>query len=202
MQRDILGVDNVSYIVMKSAIEDMEAAKEEARFVLRDEHDIDNPEQNQEKDDVFVSSQSDAEDIVGVVGGVLTILLASIAAISLLVGGIGIMNIMLVSVSERTKEIGLRKSLGTTYKEILQQFLMESVILTLTGGIIGILFGIGTSVVSAVIISEFVSGWSVKIPASGIILGFVVATAVGLIFGIYPARRAAKLDPIDALRYE
>lgn len=201
MQRDVMGVDHVSYIVMK-ALGDIEIAKEEARFILRDEHDIDNPERDIEKDDFFVSSQSDAVEIVGVVGGVLTILLASIAAISLVVGGIGIMNIMLVSVTERTKEIGLRKSVGATYRAILQQFLLESVLLTLIGGLIGVVIGVVLSVTSALIVGQYLDGWEVSVSIQAIVLGVIVATAVGVLFGIYPARRAAKLEPVDALRYE
>lgn len=201
MQRDVLGVDYVSYISMR-AIDDIEIAKDEVRFILRDEHDIDNPERDPEKDDFFVSSQSDAVEIIGVIGGVLTILLASIAAISLIVGGIGIMNIMLVSVTERTKEIGLRKSVGATYQEILQQFLLESVLLTLIGGLFGVIIGVVFSVGSALVVQQYLEGWDVSVSVQAIVLGVIVATAVGVLFGIYPARRAAKLEPVDALRYE
>lgn len=200
MQR-ITGDDHVTYIVMR-AIGDIEVAKDEARYVLRDAHDIENPTGLQEKDDFYVSSQSDATEIIGIVGDVLTILLASIAAISLLVGGIGIMNIMLVSVTERTKEIGLRKSLGAQHREILQQFLAESILLTLAGGLLGVVIGVVTSYASGLIVAQFVSGWEPVIPIIGIALGLFVATGVGLIFGMYPAQRAAKLDPIEALRYE
>lgn len=201
MQRDLLGVDHVNFISAR-AIGDVEIAKEEARYILRDTHDIDNPEDDIEKDDFFVSSQSDAVETVGVIGSILTVLLASIAAISLLVGGIGIMNIMLVSVTERTKEIGLRKSIGATYKDILKQFLVESVLLTSVGGIIGILIGIGTSLLSALIVQNFVNGWTASLPAEAIFLGLIVSSIIGIVFGLYPARRAAKLDPVQALRYE
>ncbi len=200
-QRDILGLDHVSYLAAVASV-DIELAKEEAKFILRDEHNIDNPEQNPDKDDFFVSSQSDAEEVIGVVGAVLSILLASIAAISLIVGGIGIMNIMLVSVTERTREIGLRKALGATRKEILEQFLLEAVLLTLVGGLVGILAGLGLSVVIGWIAGFFVEGWRGYIPISGIVLGITVSMLVGIIFGVYPARRAAAMDPIEALRYE
>ncbi len=141
--------------------------------------------------------------MVGIVGGVLTVLLSSIAAISLLVGGIGIMNIMLVSVTERTQEIGLRKAVGATYKEIMLQFLVESVLLTLLGGLLGVLGGVVISyLVGWVLIQYFISGWAIVIPPNAIFLAAAVSTVVGLVFGIYPARNAARLNPIDALRYE
>jgi ABC-type antimicrobial peptide transport system permease subunit len=124
-------------------------------------------------------------------------LLASIAGVSLLVGGIGIMNIMLVSVTERTREIGIRKALGATRFSILLQFLVESVTLCLFGGIAGILLGAG----SASTLSK-VAGWQVFVSPNSVALAFVFSVGVGLTFGILPARRAARLDPIEALRYE
>ena len=201
MQRDVMGLDTLNYISMLS-VGDIDIAKEEVRWVMRDEHNIDNPEGDASKDDFFVSSQSDAVEIIGVVGSVLTLLLSSIAAMSLVVGGIGIMNIMLVSVTERTREIGLRKAVGATRKEILQQFLVEAVLLTLIGGLVGVTIGVGISLLSGVIGAQFVDGWSASVPISAIILAVIVSTIVGVIFGVYPARQAAKLDPIEALRYE
>ncbi len=203
MQQDLMGVDHVSYLAAR-ALPDIELdyAKDEVRFILRDEHDIDNPQRDLDLDDFYVSSQSDAEEIIGIVGDVLTILLSSIAAISLVVGGIGIMNIMLVSVTERTREIGLRKSIGATRGEILQQFLAEAVLLTLIGGIVGVLMGVLASIVIALGAKYFLEDWSLYIPLSAIVAGVVVATCVGVVFGVYPAKRAANLDPIEALRYE
>ncbi len=200
-QRDILGLDHVTYIAAR-ADGDIEYAKEEARAIMRDQHDIDNPNGDLAKDDFNVSTQQDAVATIGVVGTALSVLLASIAAISLLVGGIGIMNIMLVSVTERTKEIGLRKAIGATEQEILRQFLLEAVMLTSFGGVVGVLLGVGTSYLIALGASQAVEGWRVIIPPSAIIASVLVSTAVGLGFGYYPARRAAKLDPIEALRYE
>lgn len=201
MQHDLLGVDYVNYISLR-APGDMDDAKAEARFVLRDSHNIENSQDDLSLDDFKISSQADAVQIIGVIGTALSALLASIAAISLIVGGIGIMNIMLVSVTERTREIGLRKAIGATYREILEQFLVESVLLTLAGGILGILLGVGVTLLQGVIVRHFVASWHPAVPLAAIILSVVVSSAVGLIFGIYPARRAAKLDPIEALRYE
>lgn len=129
--------------------------------------------------------------------GTITVFLGAIAAISLVVGGIGIMNIMMVSVTERTREIGIRKALGATYSNILLQFLIEAIVISVTGGLIGILLG----VVSARVISLLV-GWQTVISSLATLAAFGVSVIIGLFFGIYPARKAAMLDPIDALRYE
>lgn len=200
-QRELLGVTYVNYIAAK-ATGDVEEAKDEARFILRDQHDIDNPEGDLSKDDFMVSSQADAVAIIGAVGLALTLLLSSVAAISLVVGGIGIMNMMLVSVTERTREIGLRKAIGATAEEVMRQFLLEAVMLTLFGCVLGVLLGIGTSFLASVVLTRFVPGWAFVIPPSGVIASASVATITGILFGFYPARRAAKLDPIEALRYE
>ena len=200
-QRELLGVDYVNYIATK-ALGDIEAAKDEARAIIRDTHNIDNPEQDLSKDDFRVASQADAVAIIGAVGFALTLLLSSIAAISLLVGGIGIMNMMLVSVTERTREIGLRKAIGATEQEVLQQFLLEAVMLTLVGGFLGITLGIGGSYLSSLLIRHFVPVWAFIIPPSGVVASAAVATVTGIVFGYYPARRAARLDAIEALRYE
>jgi putative ABC transport system permease protein len=201
LQDDVLGVDYINFIAAKTTLP-LDWAKEEIRFLLRDEHDIDNPEGDLSKDDFFVSTQEDAVAIIGTVSSVLALLLSSIAAISLLVGGIGIMNIMLVSVTERTKEIGLRKAIGATYGEILRQFLLESVILTLVGGLVGVASGVGMAFLTYIIVRTQLDGWAFSVSVNSIVLAVIVATVVGIVFGIYPARRAAKLDPIEALRYE
>jgi len=201
VQRELMGVDHVSFIAAK-AIGDVESAKEDVRDILRDSHNIDNPARDLSKDDFVVSSQSDAAEIVGTIGFALSLLLASIAAISLLVGGIGIMNIMLVSVTERTREIGLRKAIGATEREILHQFLLEAILLTFAGGMIGIVLGVGGSFLVAKIVSQFVDGWTLIIPPVVVVVSAAVSTVVGIVFGYYPARRAARLDPIEALRYE
>jgi putative ABC transport system permease protein len=143
-------------------------------------------------------------ELLGTITGTMTLLLAAIAAISLLVGGIGIMNIMLVSVTERTREIGIRMAVGARGKDILRQFLVESIILSLIGGAVGVAFGAGASIGLTQLINSFSIGsdWPVvvSLPAAGIAMLF--AGAVGVFFGYYPARRASRLDPIEALRYE
>ncbi len=177
-------------------------AMERARVLLRDTHGIDNPSGILSKDDFQVASQEDAVRSAGAIGQVLQILLASVAAISLVVGGIGIMNIMLVTVTERTREIGLRKSIGAKRSDILGQFIIEAVCLTFVGGVIGIFVGLTFSYGAIVLISQFQDGWTFVFPIDGILLATGVSTAIGLVFGYYPARKAATLSPIEALRYE
>lgn len=147
--------------------------------------------------DISVLTPADLLSTVGNITGTLTSLLAGIAAISLVVGGIGIMNIMLVAVTERTKEIGLRKAVGAKTSDILWQFIIEAVLLTVLGGIIGILLGFGIGKIA----SHYI-GFSAVVTASSILLAVGVSSIVGLVFGVYPAARAARLNPIDALRFE
>ena len=169
------------------------AAQQQIEVLLRDRHHI---RQGQD-DDFFVRNLADMADLAAQASKVMTALLASIASVSLLVGGIGIMNIMLVSVTERTREIGIRMAIGATESDVQRQFLIEAVVLSLIGGAIGILFGIGSSFV----ISSTV-GWPVLVSMGAIITAAVFATAIGVFFGFYPAQKAARLDPIEALRYE
>jgi putative ABC transport system permease protein len=166
---------------------------------LRTLHNITDPE----KDDFYVETQEGAMEQVATVTNILTLFLAAVAAISLLVGGIGIMNIMLVSVTERTREIGLRKALGATGGDILTQFLLEAVILTALGGVIGIALGASFSFLASLILTSALNvDWAFSFPVGAAILGLAVAALVGLVFGIYPARQASKKSPIEALRYE
>ena len=166
---------------------------------LRASHGITDPD----KDDFFVETQADAMEMVGTITNVLTLFLAAIAAISLLVGGVGIMNIMLVSVTERTREIGLRKAIGATDANILTQFLLESVILTCLGGVLGVTFGAGISLLASIILTKALNQtWGFTVPLTAVLLGLGVSAFIGLAFGLYPARQAAKKSPIEALRYE
>lgn len=199
-QQYILGTKHFNHIIVEADTEDnVTQTVEDIKITMRNSHNITDPE----KDDFRVNSQADALKMVQSVMSVLTLFLMAVAAISLLVGGVGIMNIMLVSVTERTREIGLRKAVGATYHNILYQFLLEAILLTGIGGVIGILFGTGLAAIAAQILTR-VAGleWNLTIPLSSIVLGLGVSMLVGLIFGIFPARNAAKKSPMEALRYE
>jgi len=186
-------------VVQVDSENNVDQTVEDIKITLRNSHNIDDPS----KDDFFVETQAQALNMVSTITNILTLFLVSVAAISLLVGGIGIMNIMLVSVTERTREIGLRKALGATSKDILTQFLMEAIILTGTGGLVGIFLGGLLSFLASIILSRFVGlSWSFIFPLSGAFIGLGISFAIGLFFGIYPAREAAKKSPIEALRYE
>jgi putative ABC transport system permease protein len=149
------------------------------------------------ENDFFVKSQVDIIERIFTISKIMTILLGSIASISLIVGGIGIMNIMLVSVTERIKEIGIRMAVGARERDILIQFLIEAVVLSLVGGLIGIVLGI-----VATKTASFFTEWPTLVSLSSIIIAFSFAGIIGIFFGLYPAKKASKLDPIEALRYE
>ncbi len=198
-QKKLMGVDYLTYALAQFKDTKLaEATAEDIRFVLRDNHSITDPA----KDDFDVSSsESNLATFDTILQGI-TFLLIAIAAISLLVGGVGIMNIMYVVVTERISEIGLKKALGAKNADILSEFLMEAVILTLGGGILGILLGALMALGISIVAKLFNFDWVYAVPASGIILGLGVSTAIGLIFGVFPARKAARMNPIEALRYE
>jgi putative ABC transport system permease protein len=199
-QQYVFGIKHYNRIVVSAMSEDLiPETVADIKQTLRDNHGITDPE----KDDFFTETQGEAIEQVSVITTILTLFLASVAAISLLVGGIGIMNIMLVSVTERTREIGLRKAVGATEGNILTQFLLEAIILTVSGGVVGIILGSLLSFITALTLSRIYSlDWTFTFPLSAALLGFGVSATVGLIFGLYPARQAAKKNPIEALRYE
>lgn len=193
-QKQLFGVDYLSSISLEAVSADvMVDAQNEVGYLLLDRHKLSDPT----KADFMIMSQSDILNTASQVTSTFTTLLGGIAAISLLVGGIGIMNIMLVTVTERTREIGLRQALGAKKKTIITQFLVESVILTFFGGILGMMFGILTSFILS---SLMKIPFAISIPS--IFLAIGVSGTIGIIFGWYPARRAASLQPIEALRYE
>ena len=188
------GIDylRMVYVVAKDD-EGIDRLQADIENLLRVRHNI----KDTNLDDFNIQNMKSIMETVAQTTGTFTLFLGAVAAISLVVGGIGIMNIMLVSVTERTREIGVRKALGATYSVIVTQFLIEAVVISLMGGFIGIAFGIGASKVIGM-----VSGMSTVVSVPTIIMSFAFSMAIGLIFGIYPARKAAKLNPIDALHYE
>ncbi len=199
--RSISGQKHLSFINMR-AVGDPDLAVQDVKSVLRQRHRIDNPTDDPDKDDFIARSAEQVTAIVGSVTLGLTVFLSLVAAISLLVGGIGIMNIMLVSVTERTQEIGLRKAIGAKKKDILWQFLLESVSLTLTGGIIGIVIGVSFGWLLSKVADKVLGGFDFVLSGTAIILALAMAIGTGLVFGLYPARKAANLHPIEALRFE
>ena len=194
VQKRLLGITHVSGILVSAADGvSLASVSDDIRGLLRGRHRL----QPGEDDDFMVRTQEEMATVLTSTTTTMTYLLAGIAAVSLLVGGIGIMNIMLVSVTERTREIGLRLSVGARDIDVLTQFLVESIVLSAAGGIVGILLGIG----AAYGISR-VMQWATVVTPQAVLLSFGVAAATGVFFGFYPARKAAALDPIDALRYE
>lgn len=193
-QKTLFGTDYLSAISLEAkSPEVMTNAQNEVGYLLLSRHKINSPQQK----DFSIFSQEDILNTASATTGTFTTLLGGVAAISLLVGGIGIMNIMLVTVTERTREIGLRKALGAKKSSIITQFLAEAIMLTIVGGVIGVGLGIAVSF----IYSLFTSSPFVVSPTS-VLLAFVVSAVVGILFGWYPARKASNLQPIEALRYE
>ncbi len=194
MQKKINGQDWLQNIMVSAVSQPATyVVQQQITSLLRDRHRIYPGEQ----DDFQVRNLADVAELADQSARVMTLLLASIAGVSLIVGGIGIMNIMLVSVTERTREIGVRIAIGATEADVERQFLTESVVLSLMGGAMGVLFGVGSSLV----ISK-VAGWAVLISPVAIVSAVVFSMAVGVFFGFYPARKASRLDPIEALRFE
>ncbi len=193
-QGRLIGKKNLNQIYIEATSADlMETAQAQVTTALQRAHQISTGQEN----DFTVTNQADILETMEDVSQTMTLLLGGIAGISLLVGGIGIMNIMLVSVTERTREIGIRKAIGAKGKDILQQFMIEAVILSVLGGSIGIALGAGGSRIAGSLFSM-----STSISGTSIVLAFGFSAAIGIIFGVFPARKAALMNPIDALRYE
>lgn len=198
-QKLMLGINYLTFARAKVAEgAEVDFVIEEVKSVLRDQHDIDDPSE----DDFTVRSSESALDTLNDITNALNYFLGMVAAISLVVGGIGIMNIMLVSVSESTKEIGLRKAVGATRRDISLHFLIQTIILSLAGGIIGILWGILISFLASVVAQAMGYDWDFVISIASIIISLAFTIVVALAFGWYPARKASRLHPIEALRYE
>ena len=194
VQKRILARTSISQIICSAVSEDYsDMAITEISAILRNTHKL----KEGADDDFNIRSQEEISSMMTSTTNMMTLLLAAVAGISLLVGGIGIMNIMYVSVTERTKEIGLRMSIGARSRDILAQFLIESVLISVTGGLIGVLFGIGASYAV-----KWLANFPISIQVWTVVLAFCVCTVTGIFFGWYPARKAANLDPIEALRYE
>lgn len=199
-QKQLRGIDYVNAILVQAENENViEQTVADIEQTLKERHNIGDASKN----DFTVRSQKEFVQVLGMVTGIFTIFLSVISGIALVVGGIGIMNIMLVSVTERTREIGLRKAIGARKKDILNQFLLEALTLTILGGIIGIILGFIGSYLGSIILGKILNAyWEFTISPGAIILAFGVATVIGLGFGIYPAKKASELSPIEALRYE
>jgi putative ABC transport system permease protein len=198
-QKKLLGVDYMTIgIVALDDISKADVTAEQIKIALRINHHITDPA----KDDFIVQTQAQALDTFNVIFNGITYLLIAIAAISLLVGGVGIMNIMYVVVTERTAEIGLKKALGARESDILNEFLIEAIIVTVFGGVIGIGLGSLLGLAVSLIAKSANLAWTFSVPLYAIVLGCGVSAVIGIFFGVFPARSAAKLDPIEALRYE
>src|SRR5947207_11681487 len=194
LQKKLTGQNWLRFInVSAKSKEQTYAAQQQIEALLRDRHKI----RPGTDDDFFVRNLADVAATADEAGRVMTLLLAAVASVSLLVGGIGIMNIMLVSVTERTREIGIRMAIGATENDVQRQFLLEAIVLSIIGGTTGIIFGAGVSL----LISRALQ-WNILISPTAIVAAVVFSTAVGIFFGYYPARKAARLNPIEALRYE
>lgn len=198
-QKKLLGVDYITVaVVALDNINDADATAEQIKNTIRNNHRI----TDSAKDDFIVQTQAQALDTFNTIFDGITYLLIAIAAISLLVGGVGIMNIMYVVVTERTAEIGLKKALGAKESDILWEFLTEAVVVTVVGGVIGIGLGSFLGFVVSLIAKAANLAWTFSVPMYAIIIGFGVSAIIGISFGVFPAKSAAKMDPIEALRYE
>ncbi|HEY6971668.1 MAG TPA: ABC transporter permease [Candidatus Angelobacter sp.] len=194
LQKKLTGQNWLRFIMVSAKSKDQTyAAQQQIEAVLRDRHKI----RGDAPDDFFVRNLADVADVADQAGRVMTLLLAAIASVSLMVGGIGIMNIMLVSVTERTREIGIRMAIGATESDVQRQFLIEALMLSIIGGAMGIAAGVAVS-----FLMPRVLGWAATVSLPALAIAVVFSAAIGIFFGYYPARKAARLNPIEALRYE
>jgi putative ABC transport system permease protein len=198
-QKLLLGIDYLNFIRIKvDSPDNLVRAVADVQTTLRIQHKIKTPTD----DDFSVRNSADAVSVLTTVTDVLKYFLVGIAAISLLVGGIGIMNIMLISVQQRIREVGLRKAVGARNRHIVTQFLLESIFITFIGGVIGIIVGVVISFLAALIIGLLGYTWQFLVPLSSILIATSVSIIIGVVFGLYPARKASRISPMEALRYE
>lgn len=205
LQKKLMGIDHVLYMVHK--VEDMgiaESTAEDMRFTLRENHDIDSPSDLKDvgKDDFRVVTMTEMMDMLDIITGAITYLLLAIVAISIVVGGVGIMNIMYVIVSERTSEIGLRKAVGANFSDIMSQFVIESILITIIGGVVGIIIGVAISYLISIGANYYGLDWEFSVPIKAYVVAFSFSLVFGVAFGAYPARKAARMQPAEALRNE
>ncbi|MCX6792985.1 MAG: ABC transporter permease [Candidatus Falkowbacteria bacterium] len=199
LQKKLMGIDYVSFIISKvSDTSRSDVTAEDIKDLLRRNHDISDPE----RDDFRVTTMAEAMATLNTITNALTFLLLAIVMISLVVGGVGIMNVMYVSVTERTMEIGLRKAVGATSSNIMQQFLIESILLTILGGVVGCILGSVVAYLISLAAGAFGITWAFSIPIRAFVVAISFSAFFGIVFGVTPARAAAKLDPIEALRSE
>ncbi len=199
LQKLVMGIDHVMFVIGELIDQQIaQATADDLTLMMRDRHGITDPN----KDDFAVTTMEEMMGIFDSIFDAVTLLLMAIVAVSLVVGGVGIMNIMFVSVTERTSEIGLRKAVGASSQSILAQFLWEAVVLTFSGGVIGIIVGVLFSLVTAIGAQSQGFDWPFIIKPMSLIIAVGVSVIIGLAFGLYPAQKAAKKDPIEALRFE
>jgi len=208
LQKKVMGIDHVTYTMHRvENTETINEVAEQMRWILRENHSLPHPGKasnwmGEGNDDFRVVSMTESMEIMGTVTGAITILLLAIVAISLIVGGVGITNIMYVLVSERTSEIGLRKAVGARYSDIMLQFLFESILITLAGGVIGIILGILISGAISFGANSYGLDWQFSVPIKAFVVALGFSIIFGVLFGLYPARKAARLEPVEALRSE
>lgn len=198
-QKTLLGINHLGFVRIKAKNQDLVPfAIANIKTILRERHNIDDPAD----DDFSVRDQTAALNIIKKVTDILRYFLLTIGTISLIVGGVGIMNIMLIAVSQRVREVGLRKAVGARTSDVMAQFLVESATISLAGGIIGIIIGLGLAFVASIIIQRFGYNWPFLFSGMSIIIAAAVSILIGIIFGAYPARKASRISPMEALRYE